>query len=171
MNALKNERESRVNKILKQTTKEGDPYGYTTFEDGTQIIRITGLYEKLNEEDPKLNRFHRTRATELADILSSSEGITVGPSGDTGVSSNISQETKLRRIDEYLQLDYEELWENKVIAITDRAVLVTHRTENEFLVPDPEQVREEAVVNLEATNEVVVEKPRIKLTRPTKPSL
>lgn len=156
LNALQNERESRVVKILKQTTKEHDSSGLDTYEDGSKIIRITSLYQKLDTMDPKDNRFHRTRAAKLADALASSEGLTLGPSNETGVSREVSQETKIRRMDEYLNLDFETLWERRVIPLTDRAILVSHKRENNFEIPTPEKV-----------NKDTLSKPRVILSKPT----
>lgn len=144
LDALQNEREDRVGKILKQTTKDIDPYGYKkTFESGKNVMKIVSLYRRLDTMEPKESRFHRTRAAELADALASSEGLILGPNGPAGVSREVTQETKLRRIDEYLDLPYDILWERRVISLTDRPLIVPHITEHQFGVPDPEKVKKD----------------------------
>ena len=72
---------------------------------------------------------HRTRAAELADALSSSEGLILDSSDTRGLSREVSQETKLRRIDEYLTFDYDKLWDERVLTITEGPILVIHREE------------------------------------------
>jgi len=157
LDALQNERESRVRQILKQTTKESDVYGNTrTYASGGNILRIISLYRRLDSMEPKSNPFERTRAAELADALSSSDGITLGPSGLAGVSRVVTQETKIRRMNEYLSQSYSELWNRRVIGLTDRPILVSHRIENEFEIPDPENIKKDT----RAKPQVVLIKPK-----------
>lgn len=120
---LKKERESRVKKILIQTD------GHPEIFNGQRIVAMTQLYKKLDEQYPKRTVRHRTPAVKLADTLSGSHGLVLGAApNSTGLSREITQETKLFRINQYLSDDpvNQSKLEGRANFLTSRTMEVYH---------------------------------------------
>ena len=136
LEALKQEREVRVRRILKQVD------GNDKIFDEKKIVRISNLYHDLKEEFPQETPTQRTPAIKLADALASSDGLTLGAKSRQGVSRYVTQERKLFRINQYLQEDDESLG-RRVEAVTSRPVQVSHRREDNYIIDAPEIIRNE----------------------------
>lgn len=138
LDALKQEREVRVKRILIQTDGHNDIFN------GRVIKKITGLYEDLNVKDPRRGPGDRTRSDKLADVLSGSNGLTLGASNEGGISRFVTQERKLFRINQYLSdtpADQEKL-DFRVNFITGRPIPVAHppNDQDNFGVKVPKEV-------------------------------
>jgi hypothetical protein len=136
LEALKQEREVRVRRILKQVDGNDDIF------DEQKIVRISNIYHDLKEQFPQDTPNQRTPAIKLADALASSDGLTLGAKSRQGTSRYVTQDRKLFRINQYLQETDAEL-NQRIEAVTSRPVQVSHRREDNFIINSPELIRSE----------------------------
>ena len=148
LDALSMERDVRVRRILKQVDGNMEPPALDApaisdkiLFDHARINRITDLYLDLRDKVPQDSPSQRTPAIELADVLSSSEGLTLGAKDRAGTSRYITQERKLFRIAQYLDEPQVTL-DFRVTNITDRPIQVTHANEDNFIVKNPDAVKD-----------------------------
>lgn len=127
LDALSNEREVRVRRILKQVD------GHAEIFTGESIVVMTDLYHELEDASPRESVSQRTPAVKLADVLSGFDGLVLGAKDRLGVSRPVTQARKLFRINQYLQEPKEDL-DERVEILTSRPMSVSHRAESDFII-------------------------------------